>query len=78
MGGLTVHRLGAALCLAVAVLGTASAVAAQVRARAASRRITALLPAGARRRRPAVLGARIRGFAAQWWGPAGVLLAVWV
>ncbi|MFK0259144.1 type II secretion system F family protein [Streptomyces sp. NPDC090445] len=78
MGGLAVHRLGTALCLAVAVLGTASAVAAHLRARAASRRIAALLPAGARRRRPAVLGARIRVLAAQWWGPAGVLLAVWV
>ncbi|MFD0267695.1 type II secretion system F family protein [Streptomyces sp. NPDC127106] len=73
-----VHRLGTALCLALAVLGTASAVGAHVRARAARRRIAALLPAGHRRRRSPVLGARIRGLAAQWWGPVGVLSAVWV
>ncbi|MEU2395259.1 type II secretion system F family protein [Streptomyces sp. NPDC007369] len=73
-----VHRLGTVLCLALAVLGTAFAVTAHVRARAARRRIAALLPAGHRRRRPPVLGARIRGLAAQWWGPAGVLSAVWV
>ncbi|MFD7628748.1 type II secretion system F family protein [Streptomyces sp. NPDC059851] len=77
MGGFAVHRLGTALCLAVAVLGATTAVAAHVRARVARRRIAALLPEGPRRRRPA-FGTRIRGLAAVWWGPAGVLLAVWV
>ncbi|MGW4687736.1 type II secretion system F family protein [Streptomyces sp. NPDC004244] len=77
MGGLGVHRLGTGLCLAVAVSGVVSAVAAHLRARAARRRVAALLSAGPRRRWP-VPGVRVRGLAAAWCGPAGALLAAWV
>ncbi|MFE2146497.1 type II secretion system F family protein [Streptomyces sp. NPDC059456] len=77
MGGLLIHRLGMAVCLAAAGLCTASAVAGQVRARAARRRITAVLPAGPQRRvSPA--GPRIRAAVTAWAGPAGALLAAWV
>ncbi|MCX5146337.1 type II secretion system F family protein [Streptomyces sp. NBC_00320] len=77
MGGFAIHRLGMALCVAAAVLGTASAVAAQVRARAARRRVAALLSAEPERRAP-VFGSVIRVAVAAWAGPAGALLAAWV
>ncbi|MFD7833664.1 type II secretion system F family protein [Streptomyces sp. NPDC059761] len=77
MGGLVVHRLGMALCLAVAVACTASVVAARVRARAARRRIAALMSAQPERRAP-VFGPGIRAAVTVWAGPAGALLAAWV
>ncbi|MFI6147256.1 type II secretion system F family protein [Streptomyces sp. NPDC051109] len=77
MGGFVIHRLGMALCLAVAVLCTASAVAARVRERAARRRISALLSAEPERRAPA-FGTGIRAAVTVWAGPAGALLAAWV
>ncbi|KPI03107.1 Type II secretion system F domain-containing protein [Actinobacteria bacterium OV450] len=77
MGGFLIHRLGMAVCLAAAVLCTASAVAGQVRARAARRRIAAVLSAGPERRAP-VVGSRIREAVTAWAGPAGALLAAWV
>ncbi|WP_030152686.1 type II secretion system F family protein [Streptomyces sp. NRRL S-244] len=77
MGGFVIHRLGMALCLAVAVLCTASAVAARVRARAARRRIAALLSAEPEHRAP-VFGPGIRAAVTVWAGPAGALLAAWV
>ncbi|MYT21452.1 hypothetical protein GTW69_14325, partial [Streptomyces sp. SID7760] len=77
MGELVIHRLGMALCLAVAALCTASAVTARVRARGVRRRMAVLLPVGAERRAPA-FGSGIRVVARAWAGPAGALLAAWV
>ncbi|WP_332757507.1 type II secretion system F family protein [Streptomyces sp. MT206] len=77
MGGFAIHRLGMALCLAVAALCAGSAVAARVRERTVRRRIGSLLAAAPVRRGP-VVGARIRGVARAWAWPAGALLAGWV
>ncbi|MFJ3173013.1 type II secretion system F family protein [Streptomyces roseus] len=77
MGELVVHRLGMALCLAVAALCTASAVTARVRARGVRRRMAVLLLVEAERRAPA-FGSGIRVVARAWAGPAGALLAAWV
>ncbi|MFE2548519.1 type II secretion system F family protein [Streptomyces sp. NPDC059355] len=77
MGDFVIHRLGTALCLAVAVLWAASAVAARIRARAARRRIAALLSVAPARRAP-VFGSAIRAVVTVWAGPAGALLAAWV
>ncbi|MGW8782740.1 type II secretion system F family protein [Streptomyces sp. NPDC055796] len=77
MGDLVIHRLGTALCAAVAVLWTASAVAARVRARAARRRIAAVISAEPERKSP-VFGSGIRAVVTAWAGPAGALLAAWV
>ncbi|MFD9406198.1 type II secretion system F family protein [Streptomyces sp. NPDC059989] len=76
-GGFDVHRLGMALCLAVAALCAASAVMARVRAQAARRRSKALLGVKPGPRGPAP-GSRVRGLAAAWAGPVGALLAGWV
>ncbi|WP_079407978.1 type II secretion system F family protein [Streptomyces sp. 3211] len=77
MGGHLVHRLGIALCLAVAGLWTVREVAARVRSRAARRRIVALLGVEPGLRGP-VFGSAVRGAVAVWAGPAGALLAGWV
>ncbi|MFE6841750.1 type II secretion system F family protein [Streptomyces sp. NPDC057686] len=77
MGSFAIHRLGMAVCVAAAVLSTASAAVAQVRARAARRRIGALLSAEPERRAP-VFGSAIRAALAAWAGPAGALLAAWM
>ncbi|MFE4633851.1 type II secretion system F family protein [Streptomyces sp. NPDC056773] len=77
MGGFAVHRLGMALCLAAAALCAASVVAGRVRERAARRRLTRLLGAGAARRRP-LPGPRLRAAPAAWAGPAGALVVTWV
>ncbi len=77
MGGYLVHRLGIALCLAVAALWTVREVTARVRSRAARRRITALLGVEPGLRGP-VFGSAVRGAVAVWAGPAGALLAGWV
>ncbi|MEU2451704.1 type II secretion system F family protein [Streptomyces sp. NPDC012765] len=77
MGGHLVHRLGIALCLAVAALWTVREVAARVRSRAARRRIVALLGVEPGLRGP-VFGSAVRGALAVWAGPAGALLAGWV
>ncbi|WP_328763307.1 type II secretion system F family protein [Streptomyces sp. NBC_00272] len=78
MGALVVHRLGMAVCLAAAAaVCTASAVAARVRARAARRRIAALLSAEPERRARA-LGSGLLAVVKAWAGPAGALLATWV
>ncbi|MEU7063808.1 type II secretion system F family protein [Streptomyces sp. NPDC046161] len=77
MGGSVVHRLGMAVCLAVAVLGLALMVAARVRERAARRRIAAVLMVPSARPRPA-RGVRIRALAVGWAGPAGAVVACWV
>ncbi|MFI5763658.1 type II secretion system F family protein [Streptomyces sp. NPDC051563] len=76
-GGLAVHRLGTALCLAAAALCAASLVAARLRARAARRRLTRLLAVEAPRRRP-LFGPRLRAELTAWAGPAGALAAAWV
>ncbi|MCX4527242.1 MULTISPECIES: type II secretion system F family protein [unclassified Streptomyces] len=76
MTGFVVHRLGMALCLAMAVLCAGSAVAARIRERAARRRIGVLLAVFPVRRGP-VLDRRIRGLARAWAWPAGALLAGW-
>ncbi|MFD8632257.1 type II secretion system F family protein [Streptomyces sp. NPDC059533] len=76
MGGFVVHRLGAALCLALVALSVHFAVMAGVRARGVRRRVAVLLGVAPRRRRPSV-PLRIRG-AAGWAGPAGAVLAGWV
>ncbi|GAA3091487.1 hypothetical protein GCM10020254_40620 [Streptomyces goshikiensis] len=57
MGGFAIHRLGMALCLAVAALCAGSAVAARVRERTVRRRIGSLLAAAPVRRGPVVGGA---------------------
>ncbi|MEV6684911.1 type II secretion system F family protein [Streptomyces sp. NPDC051130] len=77
MGGSVVHRLGMAVCLAVAVLALALMVAARVRERAARRRIAAVLTVPSARPRPA-RGLRIRALAVAWAGPAGAVVACWV
>ncbi|MGW7098361.1 type II secretion system F family protein [Streptomyces sp. NPDC054838] len=77
MGGPVAHRLGMAVCLAVAVLCLGSVVAARMRERAARRRFSALLAVEAARPGPA-RGVRIRGLAAAWAGPAGAVVACWV
>ncbi|MER6195906.1 type II secretion system F family protein [Streptomyces sp. NPDC001586] len=78
MGGVLVHRLGIALCLAVAALWVVgSAVVARVRERAARRRIAALLGVEQGPRGPAFASAA-RGVLAAWAPPAGALLAGWV
>ncbi|MEU4729510.1 type II secretion system F family protein [Streptomyces sp. NPDC023588] len=77
MSGFVVHRLGIALCLAVAALCILSAVTARIRGRAVRRRTRALLGAPASPRGP-VLGAGVRGALAVWAGPAGALLAGWL
>ncbi|MFF4847958.1 type II secretion system F family protein [Streptomyces sp. NPDC001194] len=77
MGDVSIHRLGTALCLAVAVVWAASAVASRFRARTARRRIAALLSAAPARRAP-VFGSAIRAVVTAWAGPAGALLAAWV
>lgn len=77
MGGFVIHRLGMALCLAVAALCAGSAVAARVRERTVRRRIGSLLAAAPVRRGP-VVGPRMRGVARAWAWPAGALLAGWV
>ncbi|MET9886072.1 type II secretion system F family protein [Streptomyces sp. NPDC006430] len=77
MGGFAIHRLGTMVCLALAVLCTASAVAAQLRARAARRRIAALLGAEPERR-AMVFGPGARAAVTVWVGPIGALLAAWV
>ncbi|TDU76866.1 type II secretion system F family protein [Streptomyces sp. KS 21] len=77
MGDLVIHRLGMALCVAAAVLCTTSVVVAQVRGRAARRRMAALLAAEPERRAP-VFGSAIRAAVAVWAGPAGALLAAWL
>ncbi|WP_251056441.1 type II secretion system F family protein [Streptomyces sp. ISL-94] len=76
-GGFDVHRLGMALCLAVAAVGAGSAVVARVRARAARRRFAVLLGAKPGLRGPAP-GSRVRGVVAAWAAPVGALLAGWV
>ncbi|MFE2479321.1 type II secretion system F family protein [Streptomyces sp. NPDC059389] len=78
MGEVSIHRLGTALCLAVAVVWAASAVASRFRARTARRRIAALLSAAPAARRAPVLGSAIRVVVTAWAGPAGALLAAWV
>ncbi|MEV7441003.1 type II secretion system F family protein [Streptomyces sp. NPDC091204] len=78
MGGVLVHRLGIALCVAVAALWlVGSAVVARVRERAARRRVAALLGVEQLPRGPAFASA-VRGLLAAWAGPAGALLAGWV
>ncbi|MEU6309780.1 type II secretion system F family protein [Streptomyces sp. NPDC047014] len=77
MGGYVVHRLGMVLCLAAAGLWALSVVAARIRARAARRRVAALLGAAPGARRP-VLGPRVRSAGVRWAGPAGALVAGWV
>ncbi|MFI7357359.1 type II secretion system F family protein [Streptomyces avidinii] len=77
MAGYLVHRLGIAVCLAMAALWTVRAVIARIRSRAARRRTVALLGVEAGRRRP-VFGSAVRGAVAVWAGPAGALLAGWV
>lgn len=77
MGGFVVHRLGIVLCLAVAALWVGSTVMARVRARAARRRIAALLGSEPCLRGP-LFGSAARALVAAWAGPAGALLAGWV
>ncbi|MEU7551058.1 type II secretion system F family protein [Streptomyces sp. NPDC044571] len=72
-----IHRLGTALCLAVAGLCAARAVAARIRRRAARRRFTAVL-AGERARRGALFGSGARRMVTAWAAPLGALLAAWV
>ncbi|MFE9928278.1 type II secretion system F family protein [Streptomyces sp. NPDC005533] len=78
MDGVFVHRLGIALCVAVAALWlVGSAVVARVRERAARRRIAALL--GAEQvPRGAAFASAVRGASVAWAAPAGALLAGWV
>ncbi|WP_405439312.1 type II secretion system F family protein [Streptomyces avidinii] len=77
MAGYLVHRLGIAVCLAVAALWTVRAAMAWVRSRAARRRTVALLGVEPGRRGP-VFGSAVRGAVAGWAGQAGALLAGWV
>ncbi|CAM5536017.1 type II secretion system F family protein [Streptomyces avidinii] len=77
MAGCLVHRLGIAVCLAVAALWTVRAVTARIRSRAARRRAVALLGVEPGLRGP-VFGSAVRGAVAVWAGPAGALLAGWV
>ncbi|WP_328926868.1 type II secretion system F family protein [Streptomyces sp. NBC_00190] len=77
MGGFVIHRLGIALCLAVAALSVVSVVSARLRARRARSRLGALLGVRPGPRGP-VPGARLRRVVAAWGGPAGALLAGWV
>lgn len=77
MDGSAVHRLGMALCLALAVLCAVSALAAGLRQRRARRRVWLLLGARPARLEP-VRRVAWRGAVAAWAGPAGALLAGWV
>ncbi|MFD4242636.1 type II secretion system F family protein [Streptomyces sp. NPDC058525] len=77
MGGFAIHRLGMALCLALAALCTVAALAAGIRERRTRRRLGLLLGVRPGRREP-VWRARSRGAVAAWAGPAGALLAGWV
>ncbi|MFD8145127.1 type II secretion system F family protein [Streptomyces sp. NPDC059708] len=78
MGGPAVHRLGMALCLAVAVWCLASAVAARLGRRAARRRLAAVFRPAEPVRGGPVRSGRARAAVAAWAGPAGALLAGWV
>ncbi|MFJ4775528.1 type II secretion system F family protein [Streptomyces sp. NPDC088762] len=76
-GGFGVHRLGMALCLAVAALCAGSAVMARVRSRAARRRCAVLLGVRPGPQGPAP-GIRVRGAVEAWAAPVGALLAGWL
>uniref|UniRef100_A0AAU2JTR4 Type II secretion system F family protein n=1 Tax=Streptomyces sp. NBC_00049 TaxID=2903617 RepID=A0AAU2JTR4_9ACTN len=77
MGGSAIHRLGTAVCLAMAALCVVSAVAAKVRARAARRRAVGLLGVAPGPGGPA-WRSRIRGAVTGWAAPAGALVAGWL
>ncbi|MGI5450538.1 type II secretion system F family protein [Streptomyces sp. CA-243310] len=72
-----VHRLGVALCLAVAVSCVGSAAASGVRRRKTRRRIRALLRVRTVPRGP-LFGPRARDRVVTWSWPAGALVAAWV
>ncbi|MFF2196219.1 type II secretion system F family protein [Streptomyces sp. NPDC058157] len=78
MDGLVAHRLGTALCLALAVWWPASAAAARLGRRAARRRMASVFGTPRPERRGPPGGRRVRVVAVAWAAPAGALVAGWV